>query len=141
MFLAGSLKGIGYEGSDVNTVLLLADNQAAIKLANNPINHPRAKHIDIQYHKVRELISDVVPELDYIETSKMVADGLTKPLTLVKHEYFITMLGLAEKSEELAQIGLNRLHRRRRQRPEWECWNAGLWRRHDHDRSAWAINA
>lgn len=98
VFLAGSLKEVGYEGSDVDTVLLLADNQAAIKLANNPVNHPRAKHIDIQYHKVRELISDAVLELDYIETSKMVADGLTKPLNLVKHEYFVTMLGLAEKS-------------------------------------------
>lgn len=47
---------------------------------------------------MRELISDAVLELDYIETSKMVADGLTKPLNLVKHEYFVTMLGLAEKS-------------------------------------------
>lgn len=36
---------------------------------------------------------------------------------------------------------LTRPHRRRRQRPEWECWNAGLWRRHDHDRSAWATRA
>ena len=63
------------------------------------------KNIDIRYHKVRELISDAVLELDYIETSKMVADGLNKPLALVKHEYFITMLGLAEKSEELGQIG------------------------------------
>ena len=51
VFLAGSLKGIGYEGSDVDTVLFLADNQAAIKLAINPVNHTRAKHIDIQYHK------------------------------------------------------------------------------------------
>ena len=77
----------------------------AIKLASDPVKHSRAKHIDIQYHKVRELISDAALELNYIETSKMVADGLTKPLTLVKHEYFITMLGLAEKSKELAQIG------------------------------------
>ena len=30
VFLAGSLKGIGYKGSDVNTELRLADNQAAI---------------------------------------------------------------------------------------------------------------
>ncbi len=105
VILADSLKGIGYQGSDADNVLLLADNQATIKLANNPVNHPRAKHIDIQYHKVRELISDAVLELDYIETLKMVADGLTKPLTLVKHKYFITMFGLAEKSEELAQIG------------------------------------
>ncbi len=101
------MKRIGYERLDVETVLLLADNQAAIKLANNPVNHNRAKHLDIQYHKVRELISDAVLELDYIETSKMVADGLTKPLTLVKNEYFITMLGLAEKNGELAPKGLN----------------------------------
>ena len=100
VFLAGSLKGIGYEGSDVDTVLLLADNQAAIKLAINPVNHPRAKHIDIQYHKVRELISDDVLELDYIPTEEMVADGLTKPLTLTKHEYFITMLGLGNKGQK-----------------------------------------
>ena len=27
------------------------------------------------------------------------------------------------------------------ERPGSLCWNAGLWRRHDHDRSAWAISA
>ena len=32
-------------------VPLKADNKAAIKLADNPINHPRANHIDIQYHR------------------------------------------------------------------------------------------
>ncbi len=108
--MAGSLKGIGYEGSDVDTVFLLANNQAAIKLAINPVNHPRAKHIDIQYHKVHELISDDVLELDYIPTEEMVADGLTKPLTFTKHEYFITMLGLGNKRKKCAN------------KPEWECW-------------------
>ncbi len=100
VFLAGSLKGIGYEGSDVDTVPFLADNQAAIKLAINPVNHPRAKNIDIQYHKVREVISDDVLELDYIPTEEMVADGSTKPLTLTKHEYFITMLRLGNKRQK-----------------------------------------
>ena len=78
-----------------------------MKLANNPVNHPRAKHIDIQYQNVHDLISDAVLELDYIETPKMVADRLNKPLTLVKHEYFITKLGLAEKSRELTLRGLD----------------------------------
>ncbi len=55
--LAGSLKKIGYKGSDVDNVLFFADNQAAIKLAINPVKHFRARHIDIQYHKVCELIS------------------------------------------------------------------------------------
>ncbi len=100
VFLADSPEGIGCEGSDVHTVLLFADNQAAIKLAINPLNHPRAKHIDIQYHKVRELISDDVLELDYIPTKEIVADGLTKPLTLTKHEYFITILGLGDERQK-----------------------------------------
>ncbi len=77
VFLASSLKGIGYEGSKVDTVLLFTDDQAAIKLAINPVNHPRAKHIDIQYQKVHGLISDNVLELNYIPTEEMVADGLT----------------------------------------------------------------
>ncbi len=100
VFLAGSLKEIRYEGSDVDTLLLLADNQTAIKLAINPMNQPCAKHIDIQYHKVRELISHDVLELDYIPTEEMVADGLTRPLTLTKHEYFITMLELGHKRQK-----------------------------------------
>lgn len=40
-------------------------------------------------------------ELAYIKTSKIVADRLIKPLTLVKYEYFITMLEPAEKSGPL----------------------------------------
>lgn len=104
VFLAGSLKGIKNKRLDVNIVLFLTNNQAAIKLANNLINHPQAKHIDILYHKVCKLILDEMFELDYIGTSKIVANGLTKPLTLVKHKYFINMLGLVEKIEELAQI-------------------------------------
>ena len=92
VFLADSLKKIRYEGSDVDTLLLLADNQAAIKQAINSVNHPRAKNIDIQYHKVRELISNDVLELDYIPTEEIVVDGLTKPLTLTKHLPFFSRL-------------------------------------------------
>ncbi len=84
--MAGSLNGIEYEESDVDIVLLFADNQAAIRLAINPVNHPRAKHIDIQYHKECKLISNDLLELDYIPTKEVMTDGLTKPLTLTKHE-------------------------------------------------------
>ncbi len=92
VFLAGSLKGIGYKGSVIDILLLVVDNQADIKLAINPVNHFRAKHIDIQYNKVLEL--------DYIMTEEIVADGLTKPLSLKKYEYFITMLGLGNKKQK-----------------------------------------
>jgi hypothetical protein len=33
---------------------LLCDNESAIKLANNPVNHSRTKHIDIRHHFLRD---------------------------------------------------------------------------------------
>ncbi len=90
-------------------VLCLAGNLAAIKLAIHPMNHFRARHIDIQYHKVSELISDDVLKLDYIPTKKIVAVGLSKPLTLTKHEYFITMLELENKRQKGPRLGCQQI--------------------------------
>ena len=92
IFLSRSLTSTGY---NVETINLFADNQAAIKLASNPILHPRSKHIDIQYHKVREVVNDGPLHITYIPTADMIADGLTKPLDLVKFRKFVEMLGLA----------------------------------------------
>ncbi|KAG2761925.1 hypothetical protein PC112_g25787 [Phytophthora cactorum] len=30
------------------------DNQSCIKMTKNPVNHGRAKHIDIKYHHIRD---------------------------------------------------------------------------------------
>ncbi len=100
VFLANSLKKIGYEKSDGDISLFFADNLAPIKLAINPVNHFYAKHIDIQYHKLRKLISDDAFELDYIPTKKMIVNRLTKFLTFTKYEYFITILELENKRQK-----------------------------------------
>lgn len=39
LFLPSSLKEMWYEGLDIKTVLFFSNNQAAIKLANNPNNY------------------------------------------------------------------------------------------------------
>jgi hypothetical protein len=54
------------------------DNQSAIKLGENAFSNKRAKHIDIRYHFTREKVEEGVIDLKYIETTKMVADILTK---------------------------------------------------------------
>ena len=83
--MAGNLKKIGYKRLNINIILLFADNLATIKFANNLDNYPQVKHIDIQYHKKYKQISDVILKHDYIKTSKMVVDGLTKLLTFIKY--------------------------------------------------------
>ena len=33
---------------------ILEDNQSCIKMTKNPVDHGRAKHIDIKYHHIRD---------------------------------------------------------------------------------------
>ena len=34
------------------------DNQGVIKLTDNPVNHPKTKHIAVHYHTIREHIAN-----------------------------------------------------------------------------------
>jgi hypothetical protein len=41
-------------GCEFNKISLSCDNESAIKLANNPVQHSRTKHIDIRHHFLRD---------------------------------------------------------------------------------------
>jgi hypothetical protein len=73
---------------------LFSDNQSAIALAKNPVSHARAKHIDLRHHFVREAIQDKVIWVQYIPTTEMTADSLTKALGREKHEKCTARMGM-----------------------------------------------
>ena len=60
--------------------IIYGDNQGAIALAKDPKYHAKTKHIEIQHHWIREKVAGGEIELEYIHTSRQIADGLTKPL-------------------------------------------------------------
>lgn len=70
------------------------DNQGAIALAENPVFQARSKHIEVQYHWIREQISAGKFELKYTPTAEMQADLLTKSLPRVLHQRFCEGIGL-----------------------------------------------
>ena len=37
---------------------VLCDNQSAIDLSKNPVQHSRSKHIDIQYHFIKDQVKE-----------------------------------------------------------------------------------
>ena len=76
------------------TVLILADNQSAIKLLKNPVSSQRSKHIDVIYHFARERVARKEVEFEYIPTDKMLADNLTKPVPKSKLEICRTGVGV-----------------------------------------------
>jgi hypothetical protein len=78
IWLRTFLNELGFHSNDATTIF--EDNQSAIALAKNPVHHARTKHIDIRHHYIREKLESGDIRLEYIHTSDMVADALTKPL-------------------------------------------------------------
>lgn len=71
------------------------DNQGAMKIAGNPINHPKTKHIAVRYHAIRDHMADGEVRLEHLPTTQMVADGLTKATNHVSQARLVGDLGLA----------------------------------------------
>jgi hypothetical protein len=71
-----TLRDYGYK---LSKVPLLCDNESAIRMADNPIEQSRTKHIDIQYHFLRDHQQKGDIEIAYVSTHNQLADIFTKP--------------------------------------------------------------
>lgn len=70
------------------------DNTAAIQFAKDPKFHKKSKHIRRRFHFVREAIRKKDVVINYIPTSMMVADPLTKPIPKSAFVAHVKNLGL-----------------------------------------------
>jgi hypothetical protein len=64
----------------LNKVPLLCDNESAVKIANNPVQHSHTKHIDIRHHFLRDHIAKNDISLEGVRSEDQLADIFTKPL-------------------------------------------------------------
>ena len=67
-------------GVVLEKVPLLCDNESAVKLANNPVQHSRTKHISIHHHFLRDHVAKNDISLEGVRTEDQLADIFTKPL-------------------------------------------------------------
>jgi hypothetical protein len=67
-------------GCHFDAIPLLCDNESAIKLANNPVQHSRTKHINIRHHFLRDHEAKGDIALRHVSTDRQLADIFTKTL-------------------------------------------------------------
>jgi hypothetical protein len=92
LWMRQTLTDYGYK---LSKVPLLCDNESAIHMADNPIEHSRTKHIDIRYHFLRDHQQKGDIEIAYVSTHNQLADIFTKPLdenTFSKHRNELNIL-------------------------------------------------
>ena len=61
-------------------VPLLCDNESAIKLTNNSVQHTRTKHIDVHHYFIRDHQQKGDICIDSVGTNDQLADIFTMPL-------------------------------------------------------------
>lgn len=75
---------------------LYIDNRAAVKVANNPELHSRMRHLDINYHWLRDMVEAKVFSPQDIDSIAQRADIFTKALPPVIHKQQCHLLGLRD---------------------------------------------
>jgi kynurenine formamidase len=71
------LRDCGYK---LSKIPLLCDNESAIHMADNPVEHSHTKHIDIRYHFLRDHQQSGDIEIAYVSIKEQLVDIFTKPL-------------------------------------------------------------
>jgi hypothetical protein len=92
LWLTGLVKELGIQQVGVS---LYCDSQSAIYLAKNQVYHARTKHIDVRFHKIRELVATGELLLEKIHTSENAADMLTKPITADKFKHCLDLINVS----------------------------------------------
>jgi histone deacetylase 1/2 len=79
--------------------ILWCDNIGATYLSSNPVFHARTKHIEVDFHFVRERVARKQLQVKFISSKDQVADIFTKPLALPAFETCRHNLNLLEPVE------------------------------------------
>jgi hypothetical protein len=86
------MKELGISQAEVPC--LWCDNLGATYMTSDPVFHARTKHIEIDYHFVRERVAQKPLDIRMISSVDQIADGFTKALPVRKLVEFRYSLNL-----------------------------------------------
>lgn len=81
-------------GFKYQVVTIDCDSKSAIFLEKNLAYHSKMKHIDVQYHFVRDMVESKKVLLEKVDTLDNVADSLTKSVRTEKFSWCREAMGI-----------------------------------------------
>ena len=74
--------------------VLHSDSQSAIALARNSVFHSKSKHIDVQYHFIRDVLAQKQLQLVKVHIDDNPSDALTKSLAFECFDQCIELMSV-----------------------------------------------
>jgi Reverse transcriptase (RNA-dependent DNA polymerase) len=84
--------------------ILWCDNLGATFLAANPMFHARTKHVEIDYHFVREKVAANELSIRFLSSKDQLADILTKPLPTPRFTFLRSKLAVVDPTTALTGV-------------------------------------
>ena len=66
---------------DLDTTVIICDDQICIKMTENPVFHDNSNHVEIRYFYIQDMVHKGAIKLQYVSTNEQVFDVLTMPLS------------------------------------------------------------
>jgi hypothetical protein len=73
---------------------LWRDNIGATYLAANPVFHAKTKHVEIDFHFVRDHVAAKTLQILFIPSKEQIANILTKPIVSNRYQWFCSKLNV-----------------------------------------------
>ena len=67
-----------------------------VRLVKHQVYHARTKHIDVRFHKIRELIGNGAVKLEKVHTLDNAVDMLTKTIKTDKFKHCLDLLSVSQ---------------------------------------------
>ena len=92
LWLQALLRDLGI--SKIPSPKLWCDNIGATCLSVNPVFHARTKHVEIDFHFVRDRVADKSLHVLFIPSKDQLVDVLTKPIVVTRFQDFCYKLNV-----------------------------------------------
>ena len=94
IWLRNFISALGIVHSISRPLKLFCDNSTIVYFSRNTRSTSRSKHIDVKFYFVKEKVAEFLISVEYTPTTSMLADPLTKGLSICMFQEHVTCMGL-----------------------------------------------